>query len=67
MNIDSAKERFDSLHQELVQNAIPLETEQDARLHIIRGSLKSQEGSQGDNLSMKNLRQHLESHDKSIR
>lgn len=35
MNIDSAKERFDSLHQELVQNAIPLETEQDARLHII--------------------------------
>ncbi|AFY66725.1 hypothetical protein [Geitlerinema sp. PCC 7407] len=35
MDIDLAKERFDSLHEELVQNNIPLETEQDARLHII--------------------------------
>lgn len=35
MNIDLAKERFDNLHQELVQNEVPLETEQDARLHII--------------------------------
>lgn len=35
MNIDLAKERFDGLHQELTQSNIPLETEQDARLHII--------------------------------
>jgi len=35
MNIDLAEERFDSLCQELVQSNIPLETEQDARLHII--------------------------------
>lgn len=35
MNIDLAKERFDSLYQELVQKEIPIETEQDARLHII--------------------------------
>jgi hypothetical protein len=35
MNIDLAKERFDSLCQELNQGNIPLETEQDARIHII--------------------------------
>ena len=35
MNIDLAKERFDSLCQELAQHDIPLETEQDARIHII--------------------------------
>jgi energy-coupling factor transporter ATP-binding protein EcfA2 len=35
MNIDIAKERFDNLCEELAQNNIPLETEQDARLHII--------------------------------
>jgi hypothetical protein len=33
----------------------------------IRGCLKSQEGSQADNLSLDNLRQNLESNDKSIR
>ncbi|MFN9670293.1 MAG: hypothetical protein ACK573_16015 [Pseudanabaena sp.] len=35
MNLDSAKEQFDSLYNELLQKEIPLETEQDARLHII--------------------------------
>lgn len=35
MNIDLAKERFDSLLPELVPNKIPLKTEQDARIHII--------------------------------
>ncbi len=35
MNIDLAKERFDILYQELIQNEVPLETEQDTRLHII--------------------------------
>ena len=35
MNIDTAKERFDSLCQELNVSNPPLETEQDARLHII--------------------------------
>ncbi|MDF5712273.1 MAG: hypothetical protein PUP90_32525, partial [Nostoc sp. S4] len=35
MNIDLAKERFDNLRQELTQSNTPLETEQDARLHII--------------------------------
>ncbi|MFN5815458.1 MAG: ATP-binding protein, partial [Pseudanabaena sp.] len=35
MNLDSAKEQFDSLYKELLQKEIPLETEQDARLHII--------------------------------
>jgi hypothetical protein len=35
MNIDTAKERFDSLCQELDLSPPPLETEQDARIHII--------------------------------
>jgi energy-coupling factor transporter ATP-binding protein EcfA2 len=35
MNIDLAKEKFDQLCAELAQGNIPLETEQDARLHII--------------------------------
>jgi len=35
MNIDTAKERFDNLRQELTQGNTPLETEQDARIHII--------------------------------
>ena len=35
MNIDIAKERFDNLCQELSQGNTPLETEQDARIHII--------------------------------
>jgi hypothetical protein len=34
---------------------------------VLRGCLKSQEGSQGVNLSMNNLRQNLESNEKSIR
>jgi hypothetical protein len=36
-------------------------------VETMRGCLKSQEGSQGDNLSMNNLRQNLESNEKSIR
>ena len=36
-------------------------------IDVLRGCLKSQEGSQGVNLSMNNLRQNLESNDKSIR
>jgi energy-coupling factor transporter ATP-binding protein EcfA2 len=35
MNIDTAKEQFDSLYQQLSNGDIPLETEQDARIHII--------------------------------
>ena len=35
MSIDFAKECFDNLTMELAQGNIPLETEQDARLHII--------------------------------
>ena len=35
MSIDFAKECFDNLTIELAQGNIPLETEQDARLHII--------------------------------
>ena len=35
MSIDLAKEKFDQLYIELTQGNIPLETEQDARLHII--------------------------------
>ena len=35
MNIDLAKEKFDHLCEELNQNRTPLETEQDARFHII--------------------------------
>jgi energy-coupling factor transporter ATP-binding protein EcfA2 len=35
MYIDLAKEQFDNLCKELNQSDIPLETEQDARLHII--------------------------------
>jgi predicted type IV restriction endonuclease len=35
MNIDSAKERFDTICEELKQNNIPLETEQDVRFQII--------------------------------
>ncbi|MEH2227776.1 hypothetical protein [Nostoc sp.] len=35
MNIDQAKEKFNSLYTELTQSCIKIETEQDARFQVI--------------------------------
>ncbi|QSJ15784.1 AAA family ATPase [Nostoc sp. UHCC 0702] len=35
MNIDKAKEKFDQIYTEITRDAVPLETEQDARFQVI--------------------------------